>query len=258
MSAVNKLLKILETLRDPQKGCPWDLKQTHESLAPYLIEEAYEYLDALQKLGPSHPKTHEELGDVVFQIVFHSQLFREKGYSSFEDIVDGIANKMIERHPHVFSQNGPSFKNAEEVAKNWESLKKNKSPSESLNSIPKALPALLKASRLGEKASSFGFDWPDSEGAWQKVQEEMKEVQETHPSTPEEAEEIGDLFFALAQWCRKKGYSPETLLESANQKFLSRFEKMEALLNQKQVDFKTLSPEEWDEAWNQAKLDTKS
>lgn len=258
---LEKLLDIVKKLRDPNEGCPWDQEQTHTSLIPYFKEELYEFLDELEQHGPDCPDTHEELGDVFFQILFHCQLFEEKGYSSFEKIADKLGKKLMERHPHVFDPKGPRYSNATEVNLAWESLKaKQRSETgpqiypltRALKKIPHSMAALQASARIGEKAAAFGFDWKRAEDAWEKVREEIAECEEAE-SLEHRKEELGDLLFAIAQHARLAGIDPEEALQSANRKFRGRIEKMEAFFEQEQTNWTELSLSEMESYWQRTK-----
>jgi MazG family protein len=229
-----ELLKIVAKLRDPNGGCPWDLKQTHQSLKPYLIEESYEVLDAIDELeglpAASASKLPEELGDVLLQVALHSQVAKDSGTFSIDDIIKKLNEKLVFRHPHVFGD--AEAKDADAAVKNWERMKaQNRAPSGSLlEGIPKGLPSLLRAHRIGEKVARVGFDWNDTAEVKAKVVEELKEFLETfEPGQKPEAmaDELGDLFFSLAQLTRKLGLNAEDVLNGANAKFSKRFKAME-------------------------------
>lgn len=233
-----RFVEIVARLRDPQGGCPWDLEQTHESLRPYLLEEAYEVLEAIESLDDA--ELCSELGDLLLQVVLHAQLAADRGAFTIADVVKAVADKMVRRHPHVFSEIEVS--GTKEVLKNWEQIKlaerSAKSPDSArpslLAGVPKALPALLRAQRLGEKAAKVRFDWDDLSGVLAKVDEELRELQaelDVHSGNPTERfeEELGDLLFALCQLSRWCGVSAEDALHKSSSKFASRFRKMEEL-----------------------------
>lgn len=248
-----KLLDVMKALRDPKSGCPWDQAQTHESLMPYLLEETFEVRDALLKNGEDSEAFAEELGDLLFQVVFHAQLLTERRGIDFNQIADRCADKLIRRHPHVFDPAHPGFDSATAVNSQWEQLKGAKvSAADKLGSIPAELPALQRAYRLGEKAASLGFDWPSSSEAWTKVQEELAELQAATTETAKQ-EELGDLLFALAQWARKERLEPEWTLTRGNEKFQNRFLKVDALAGQQNLDLKKLSSAAILDLWRQAK-----
>ncbi|HVJ64516.1 MAG TPA: nucleoside triphosphate pyrophosphohydrolase [Bdellovibrionota bacterium] len=247
------LIEVMKRLRDPQNGCPWDLAQSHESLMPYLLEETHEVRDALLQNGPDSEEFVEELGDLLFQVVFHAQLLAERRGIDFDHIAQKCADKLVRRHPHVFDPAHPGFDSPGAVNAQWEQLKGPKvSATTKLESIPHELPALQRAYRLGEKASSFGFRWPSSAEAWAKVEEELEELRSSTNHESRE-EELGDLFFALAQWARMEGIEPEWATAQANHKFTQRFAKLDALAESRGTSLKTLSLGQLLELWKEAK-----
>lgn len=256
MEEIDRLLEVMNRLRG-ENGCNWDKKQTHDSLIPYVLEEAYEVIDAIEKIDYSNLK--EELGDLLFQIVFHSKLASESGIFTFQEVVQGISDKLIRRHPHVFS----SAQNLtpEEVVMNWEVLKANEKKTSSLDSIldsvPLALPALMRAEKLQNKASSVGFDWEDPLGIIEKIKEECSELEveinKNKNSQGKIQEELGDLFFSLVNLSRYYKINTEQTLRMANQKFEKRFRKMEANILSVSKQMKELTTEEWEEQWQKSK-----
>jgi nucleoside triphosphate diphosphatase len=263
MEGVKLLLETMKKLRDPETGCPWDLQQNHYTLLPYLHEELLEFEESLIEKGMENNETIAELGDLFFQIVFHAQLLEEKKISSLNEIAKICAQKLISRHPHVFDQNDQEKISAKDVRKNWEQQKQKKS-SESqsdelpitkhVSKVPDKLDALMKAQRLGDRAASFGFDWESSEDVLEKVSEEYMEFT-TETNEEAKQEELGDLVFSLSQYSRKKGWDLSLILKKANLKFLSRFAKTEAFLKDKGLEASAASLEDWNRAWNHAKLD---
>jgi len=222
-ACLSPLARIMATLRGPD-GCPWDRKQTHQSLGRYLVEETYEVLEAIDKQNMY--SLREELGDLLLQIVFHAQLAKEKGYFNLDDVIQGICDKMIRRHPHVFGQK--EVADAEEVVANWEQLKrkeKARSRETSLINVPRSLPALLRAERVQDKAARVGFDWPDFRGALDKLEEELSELREVLPGKDHNRlrEELGDLLFAVVNVARLLGLDAEEALRNAVDKFERRF-----------------------------------
>jgi len=237
-----RLVEIMERLRSPG-GCDWDRAQTHQSLKPYLIEEAYELLDAIDSGNDEAMK--EELGDVLLQVVFHTQIAKERKAFDIKEVVDFLTEKLIRRHPHVFKNEGKfSYERWEEM-KAKEKGKKKKS---SIGDVNQALPALSLARRMQENASALGFDWQDTEGVIEKVKEELEEFKE-NPSE----EEFGDLLFSLVNLSRFLGIDPERALRKATEKFLERFAKMEELIEKDGKDIKELSITEMDKYWEEAK-----
>ncbi len=221
-----ELCAIIAKLRDPNGGCPWDLEQTHQSLTPYMIEEAYEAVDAIER---SPDKLPEELGDVLLQVMLHSQIGKDNKTFEIADVVRLISEKLIKRHPHVFGE--VKVSGSEQVLKNWEEIKKSDRTAEQgmLDGLPKALPALLKAHRIGAKVARVGFDWEDVPAVFKKVQEELTEFGEAKSTgdTHKIEEEFGDLLFAMAQLARLMGLNAEELLDKGNQKFMRRFRALE-------------------------------
>lgn len=253
MTVPMTLVEVMKRLRDPQNGCPWDLSQTHESLMPYLLEETFEVRDALLQKGQDSDEFLEELGDLLFQVVFHAQLLSERRGISFEQIADKCAQKLIKRHPHVFDPSHPGFESPAQVNSQWETLKAVKaSAATKVASVPSDLPALQRAYRIGEKASSLGFAWPSSQEAWQKVTEELGELQSAPDKAAREME-LGDLLFALAQWSRMEGIEPEWAASKANLKFLRRFERVDQLALEQGKDLKSLDQSELLALWEKSK-----
>ena len=252
---MGELLSLVRKLRAPN-GCPWDAKQNNHTIKIYLMEEAYEVLDAIE--NASSQETCEELGDLLFQIVFLAVLAEENGEFNFEEVVKQIIAKMIRRHPHVFSDT--KVDSAAQVAANWARIKREEgdsaeSMSASLKHVPIGLPALLRAHRLSERAAKTGFDWADRGEIWQKVLEEVEELRQAVDSDDEQAayEEMGDLFFSLVNLSRHWGMNAEDLLRSANQKFLNRFEKMENYLNHRGVSLEKATTDQMNGAWETVK-----
>lgn len=229
-----KLVQIVAKLRNPQGGCPWDLEQTHESLKPYVIEEAYEVVEAIEEQSG---KLAEELGDLLLQVVLHAELAAQSGDFNICDVIKGISDKLVKRHPHVFG--AVKVHGSEQVLKNWEQLKKSElaEGQSILDGVPRGMPALQRAQRLGEKAARVGFDWHDARAVEEKITEEIAELRQAHEKSTaagaglHDAEqlsvEFGDLLFVLAQWGRKAGLDPEQALHKANNKFAARFRHME-------------------------------
>ncbi len=262
-----KLVAVQARLRAPN-GCPWDREQTHQSLRTYLIEEAYEVVEALE--GGSDAKFAEEMGDLLLQIVFHSQIAREEGRFTVAEVIREIHNKMIRRHPHVFGKT--RVKDSAEVLRNWEQIKaeerrssNNKSDSKSSENAPKetslldgvshALPGTLEGFQLTRKASRIGFDWEDANGVFEKMQEEIEELKkactETDPLKTEE--ELGDLLFAAVNLSRFLKIDPEIALKKANAKFSRRFREMERRARKDGREFKDLPRDEMEALWEAIK-----
>lgn len=220
---VERLVAIMERLRDPVRGCEWDVAQTFETIAPYTIEEAYEVVDAITR--GDMEDLRDELGDLLLQVVFHSRMAEEAGLFALPDVIAAISDKMERRHPHVF---GTAADGGHHL---WEQIKAeergNKGATGALDGVATGLPALSRAEKLQKRAARTGFDWPDPDGARAKIEEEMAEVESAANDT-ERMEEVGDLLFAVVNWARKLGVDPETALRGANAKFERRFRTMEA------------------------------
>lgn len=244
--AMEDLLEVMGKLLSPQ-GCPWDREQTHESLIRYLIEECYEVIEAIKEKNMD--KLKEELGDVLLQVVFHAALAEREGYFNFADVARTVKEKMIRRHPHVFAD--MNLKTSDDVMDHWEGFKKKEGKARVLDGIPVMLPALLRAEKLQYKASRVGFDWPDVQGALDKLKEEMDEL--ARAEGPEIEEEIGDLLFAMVNVARIKGIEPEQALQKCNDKFVRRFNYIEDALKASGRSWQEVSLEEMDYYWDQAK-----
>lgn len=243
-----RLCELIAQLRDPETGCPWDLKQTHSSLKPYLIEEAYELIDAIDQ-QPDQIKY--ELGDVLLQVMLHAQIASDEQRFNIGDVIDALNNKLIERHPHVFGDK--QVNSAEAVAENWTKAKQKKAIGSSiLGEISNSLPALHKAGLLGTRAATIGFDWPDHTAVLGKIAEEIEELKQAALSDDNQAieEELGDLLFAAAQLARKLNANPEEALQQACRKFTKRFKKMEALADRQLAQ---LNSTELEQLWLQVK-----
>lgn len=250
---IQRLLNIMSRLRDPQGGCPWDLKQTYATIVPYTLEEAYEVADAIAR--ESFDELKDELGDLLFQVVFYAQMAKEQGRFEFDDCVAAICDKLERRHPHVFGD--VSADNAEAVLKNWEALKsaerKDVGQHSVLDNIPQAMPALSRAYKLQKRCANVGFDWPDVEGCWDKVKEEIIEVEQCETGSAELAEELGDLMFALVNVVRKHKLDPEAVLRAANSKFEKRFRAVEQALAEQGKTPEQSDLAEMDALWNEVK-----
>jgi nucleoside triphosphate diphosphatase len=253
--AIERLLSIMERLRGPG-GCPWDREQTLKTLRPYVLEETYEVLEAIDA-GDSREHC-EELGDLLLQIVFQAQLTKEQGQFEFADVAEAISNKLVSRHPHVFGTS--DVKDAEGVLRQWAALKREekraKGGGESvLEGVPREMPALARADRLTEKASRIGFDWPDHAGAREKIAEELGELDRAIASGDRDAieRELGDLLFAAANLARKLGVAPEEALRGTLARFVSRFRHVERELERRGVPHGGASLAEMDALWDEAK-----
>ncbi|OIM99963.1 nucleoside triphosphate pyrophosphohydrolase [Idiomarina sp. MD25a] len=247
------LKQVMQQLRDKQHGCPWDLKQTFESLLPYTIEETYEVVDAIN--GGDRAAMKDELGDLLFQVVFYAQLGEEEGSFDFEAIAQHTADKLIRRHPHVFEQTDGALSDAE-IKQQWEAIKQQERKSQQAETvfkdIPSQLPSVLKAAKLQKRAASVGFDWTEEEPIYAKVYEEIDEVR-TAENDDHLEEEIGDLLFAVINLARHKQVNPERALQRANNKFVQRFQAIEAMLSAREQAADELSLEQLEALWQEVK-----
>jgi len=243
---LENLLSIMQQLR---KGCPWDKEQTFNSLLPYLLEESYEYIDAVQ--GGNVKNMVEELGDVLLQVVFHSQIAKEEGKFTIDDVIEGICEKMVRRHPHVFGSE--NLGTSKEVLKKWEEIKseeKAEKPKSAMDKVPRSMVALSRAQELSRRAAKVGFDWDNPKPVLEKVREEIGEFEAEETGSLSAEEEFGDILFALVNLARHKGINAETALARANAKFEKRFRQVEIMAGDRPQDF-TL--EELDGFWERAK-----
>lgn len=252
---MDDLLEIVRVLRAPG-GCPWDAEQTHETIRKDFIEETYEVIEAINKKSPE--MLREELGDVLLQVVFHTLIETEQGNFTFSDVTDEICKKLIIRHPHVFGD--VSVSSTEEVLTNWDAIKMNtkkqKTVTEAIDSIPRELPALMRAAKVQKKAAKAGFDWTEISGTLEKVREETAEVEQAvaRGNKEEITDELGDLFFAAVNVSRFAGVDAEEALTAATDKFASRFALVEKMAKEEDLDMKTAGLEKLDELWDKAKL----
>lgn len=249
------LLELMRQLRDPQHGCPWDRAQSFASIAPHTIEEAYEVADAIASEDPA--RIRDELGDLLFQVVFHAQLARERGWFDFADVAAGLHDKLVRRHPHVFGDS--SAADAQDLARAWDQHKADERAaagvSGALAGVPQALPALARAAKLGRRAARVGFDWPDEQAVRPKIAEELRETEAAVHSRDAAAigEELGDVLFAIVNWARMLQVDPEAALRAANRKFERRFAAMEALNAGRGPALSELTLAQWEELWNEVK-----
>ena len=266
--ALGALLALMARLRDPQRGCPWDREQTFSSIAPYTIEEAYEVADAIER--GEREALRDELGDLLFQVVFHARMAEERGWFDFAAVATTIHDKLVRRHPHVFAGASPT---PQELVRAWEQQKARERAASAgpapagegtvLAGVPRALPALVRAAKLGRRAARVGFDWPDAREVRAKVLEELHEMDgalaageagEAGSDAGVVADELGDLLFSIVNWSRHLKLDAEAALRAANAKFERRFATMESLARARSLDLESLSAAEWDALWREAKL----
>lgn len=257
---VNRLLEIMVKLRDPEQGCPWDKQQDFASIVPYTIEEAYEVADAIENGDMEEVK--DELGDLLFQVVFYAQLGKEQRLFDFESIAETIADKLVRRHPHVFTNMPPQ--DAKQVEQNWQSIKKQEREAKSgpkdvsvLANIPSGLPPLIRAQKIQNKCAQVGFDWveiaPVVEKIEEEIQEVMEEVNQSNPCITRVEEEIGDLLFAVVNLSRHLNIDAETALRKGNRKFEKRFRAVEQELDKQSIPLDQASLEQMELIWQQIK-----
>tara|TARA_R110000803_G_scaffold188287_1_gene250691 strand:- start:682 stop:1509 length:828 start_codon:yes stop_codon:yes gene_type:complete len=262
-SAFLQLIDVMSRLRTPESGCPWDLEQSYATIAPYTIEEAYEVADAIERGDMTDLK--EELGDLLFQVVFHSQMAAEDGAFDIADVTNGIADKMVRRHPHVFES--PDDRSATEQTRAWERIKADERASKAsevnpsaLDGVALSLPALLRAEKLQNRAARVGFDWAEAEPIFDKLAEETQEVRDAIQSGIRDdiEDELGDLLFVAANLSRRLDVDPEQALRRANAKFERRFRAMEAEATADGVNFADLTLDEQESYWQRVKRGEKA
>ena len=248
-----RLRAIMHRLRAPG-GCPWDAEQTHESIVPNLIEETYETVDTIQRGDHEHLK--EELGDLLLQVVFHSEIAEEAGHFDLNDVARGISEKLVRRHPHVFAESAADTTDA--VLEQWDAIKRTEKGEQEksyLHGVGKGLPALIRATKLQKKAAKVGFDWPDEAGVLAKIREELQELQaaldEENPIAVED--ELGDLMFSVVNLVRFRKIDAEVLMANANRKFERRFGEMERILAIRALALEVATPCQMEQAWDAAK-----
>jgi nucleoside triphosphate diphosphatase len=268
--AVGALLALMARLRDSERGCPWDRAQSFSTIAPYTIEEAYEVADAIEHGDREHLR--EELGDLLFQVVFHARMAEEQGWFDFSAVANGIREKLVRRHPHLFA--GADLA-AEDLVRVWEEQKAQEraaakshgraaGASTVLAGVPRALPALTRAAKLGRRAARVGFDWENAQAVRSKVLEELHEIDaaladsggaHVQAGPPQAlADELGDLLFSIVNWSRHLQVEAEAALRAANNKFERRFAYMESLAQARGLELARLSAAEWEALWSEAKL----
>ena len=252
MNSIQELVDIMSALRDPETGCPWDRQQTMESIIPYTLEEIYELVDALERNNMEDVR--DELGDLLFHVIFYSQMASESGSFGFADVVGGVCEKLKRRHPHVFA--GQQVDTIEDVKSNWEKIKREERAGDYLDNIARALPAMLRAEKLQKRAAQVGFDWDKPAPVLAKVEEEVHELKQAMDQPQHRArlqDEIGDIFFAAINLARHLDINPETALREANNKFEQRFRYIQTTLEEEGQDLETASMEKMEELWDQAK-----
>lgn len=255
--ALSALLTLMAHLRHPTEGCAWDVQQTHETIAPYTIEEAYEVADAIRHGTPEDLK--QELGDLLLQVIFQARIAEEAGNFDFADIALAITEKMTNRHPHVFGSSPQ--RSAEEQKRIWENIKaeerKAKTQTATLDDVPVALPPITRAFKLQKRAARVGFDWPDAESVLDKIDEELSELCGELKATPQSSdkiqEELGDLLFTIVNLARKLGVDPDSALTATNEKFIKRFALLEKMAAQQNTALKDVSLETMENWWQAAK-----
>lgn len=245
LEAFSKLLDIMDDLREK---CPWDQKQDLQSLRPLTLEEVYELSDAL--MSENLPEIKKELGDVLLHLVFYAKIGSEKGSFDIADVINSLNEKLIFRHPHIYGD--IKVENEDEVKQNWEKLKLKEGNTSILGGVPKSLPALIKAYRIQDKVKGIGFDFPNKEEAWKKVEEELQEFQ-TETDAFKKEEELGDVLFSLINYARISGINADTALERTNQKFIRRFQALEELAKSRNLSLGEMSLDEMDDLWNEVK-----
>ncbi len=262
MKPIDKLLSIMKTLRDPEKGCPWDIKQTPGSIAPHTLEEVYELLDAIENKDMNN--LCDELGDLLFHVVFYSEMADEAGYFNFDKVAKQVATKLQRRHPHVFADN--QLDKSDGRALDWEDIKQQERDDRAkatgvqnslLDNIASAMPAVMRAEKLQKRAATVGFDWPDLEPVLAKIDEELAELRveiQTGAGMEKLRDELGDLLFSCVNLARHIRVEPERALDQTNRKFESRFRFVEKRLREQGVSLKEASLEQMDALWREAKM----
>ncbi len=252
MKAIEKLIDIMSALRDPETGCPWDRQQTMESIIPYTLEEIYELVDAIEQNNTE--EIRDELGDLLFHIIFYSQMASEAGSFDFAGVASAVSGKLERRHPHVFA--GQQLNTVEEVKSNWRKMKREERGGDYLGSVARALPAMLRAEKLQKRAAQAGFDWDEPAPVLAKVEEEIDELKQgmaTEQGHSRLQGELGDVLFAAINLARHLEINPETALREANNKFERRFHFIQSTLEANGENLETATMERMDELWEQSK-----
>ena len=256
----DRLVRTMWRLRQPD-GCPWDREQTHRSITKNMVEEAYEAVEAIEANDREH--LLEELGDVLEQVVLHAQIAADDGAFTIDDIIHGLNEKLVRRHPHVFGEHAAAGDGGEvqdiwdevKAAERASSGKKDERPQGLLDSVPRSLPALMQCQKISKRAAKAGFEWDSVDGVWEKVAEERAEMQREAPGSPERAAEFGDLLFALVNVARWEGIDAEEALAASNRKFRARWARMETLAREQGAELESLDPAAMNELWNRAKAE---
>jgi MazG family protein len=255
---IHRLITVIETLLHPDKGCPWDLEQTHSSLLQYLLEESYEFMNAVEEGNFSHMK--DELGDILLQVLLHSEIARKENQFNLEDVAKNLADKMIRRHPHVF-KDGDNYISTQAIKDSWKKIKdeekvNEKNPSR-IDEGYLSYPSLYSSYKIGKKTKELNFDWDTAHQVMYKVEEEWQELKEElappKPNIDRVGEELGDFLFSAAQLARHLSLNPEELLRKANKKFLKRFQAMEKLLIKENLNIDDMTQEQLDRYWQLVK-----
>ena len=258
----DRLVRTMWRLRQPD-GCPWDREQTHRSITKNMVEEAYEAVEAIEANNRAH--LIEELGDVLEQVVLHAQIAADDGAFSIDDVICGLNEKLVRRHPHVFGEHAAAGDGGE-VQDIWDEVKAAERAASSekdersqglLDSVPRSLPALMQCQKISKRAAKVGFEWPDEAGVWEKVAEERAEMEREAPGSPERAAEFGDLLFSLVNVARWEGIDAEEALAASNRKFRERWARMEALADEQGVELESLDTAAMNDLWNRAKAEEK-
>ena len=258
----DRLVRTMWRLRQPD-GCPWDREQTHRSITKNMVEEAYEAVEAIEANNRAH--LIEELGDVLEQVVLHAQIAADDGAFSIDDVICGLNEKLVRRHPHVFGEHAAAGDGGE-VQDIWDEVKaaeraasgeKDERSQGLLDSVPRSLPALMQCQKISKRAAKAGFEWPDEAGVWEKVAEERAEMEREAPGSPERAAEFGDLLFSLVNVARWEGIDAEEALAASNRKFRERWARMEALADEQGVELESLDTAAMNDLWNRAKAEEK-
>ena len=256
MDHMYRLLKIMEHLRDPERGCPWDRQQTFSTILPYTIEEVYEVAEAIDR--EDYPQLQDELGDLLLQIVYYAQMAREQDFFNFEDVAKSVSDKLVRRHPHVFDESVETKDVSWEEIKQAERSALSQSKSQSLlDDIPIAMPQLLRAKKIQKRAATVGFDWQNVKDVLKKVEEELDELNHVLSTSNHHnklEEELGDLLFSIVNLSRHLKINAEEALRKSNKKFTQRFQYVETRINNQGKDLANSTLEEMEVAWNEAKL----